>query len=159
MRLGFGPQDWDLGLETGIWASRLGFEGGGTEEEEEEEEVEKIPHMGESIGHRPLRGPCPTRRGFLKVKLNLTNLRSEAQFICRLIKLKVSIKKNISSELFLHKTRSDTRPIPVADGWAGAEMCVFAVSQLHHPYGSTNRPTDRPTDGRTKPLIESLVRD
>ena len=30
---------------------------------------------------------CPrlkTRRGFLKVKLNLTNLRSEAQFICRL---------------------------------------------------------------------------
>ena len=27
-RLGFGPQDWDLGLKTGIWASRLGFEGG-----------------------------------------------------------------------------------------------------------------------------------
>jgi len=27
-RLGFGPQDWDLGLETGIGASRLGFEGG-----------------------------------------------------------------------------------------------------------------------------------
>ena len=51
MRLGFGPQDWDLGLETGIWASRLGFEGGGTEEEEEEEEEEKIPHMCESIGH------------------------------------------------------------------------------------------------------------
>ena len=50
-----------------------------------------------------------TRRGFLKVKLNLTNLRSEAQFICRLIKLKVSMEKNISSELFLHKTRSDTR--------------------------------------------------
>ena len=23
------PQDWDLGLKTGIWASRLGFEGGG----------------------------------------------------------------------------------------------------------------------------------
>ena len=28
LRLGFGPQDRDLGLETGIWASRLGFEGG-----------------------------------------------------------------------------------------------------------------------------------
>ena len=40
----------DLGLETEIWASRLGFEGG-TEEEEEEEEEEKIPHMCESIGH------------------------------------------------------------------------------------------------------------
>ena len=56
-RLGFGPQDWNLGLETGIWASRLGFEGGGTEEEEEEKE--KIPHMCESIVHRPLRGHCP----------------------------------------------------------------------------------------------------
>ena len=22
-RLGFGPQDWNLGLEAGIWASRL----------------------------------------------------------------------------------------------------------------------------------------
>ena len=52
MRLGFGPQDWDLGLETGIWASRLGFEGGGTEEKKKmEEEKEKIPHMCESIGH------------------------------------------------------------------------------------------------------------
>ena len=25
MRLGFGPQDWDMGLETGIWATRLGY--------------------------------------------------------------------------------------------------------------------------------------
>ena len=55
--LGFGPRDWDLGLETGIWASRLEFEGGETEEEEEEKE--KIPHMCGSIGHRPLRGRCP----------------------------------------------------------------------------------------------------
>ena len=36
-RLGFGPQDWDFGFKTGIWAPRLGFEGGGTEEEEKEE--------------------------------------------------------------------------------------------------------------------------
>ena len=55
MRPGFAPQDWDLGLETGTWASRLGFEGGGTEEEEEEKE-EKITHMSESVGHRPLWG-------------------------------------------------------------------------------------------------------
>ena len=34
MRLGFGPQDWDLGLETGIE--------GGTEEEKKKEE--KIPY-------------------------------------------------------------------------------------------------------------------
>ena len=51
LRLGCGPQDWDSGLETGIWASRLGFEGGGTEEKKEEKE--KI------IGHRPLWGRCP----------------------------------------------------------------------------------------------------
>ena len=52
MRLGFGPQDWDLGLKTGIWASRLGFVGGGMEEEEDKEK-EKIPHMCESIDHDP----------------------------------------------------------------------------------------------------------
>ena len=28
LRLVFGPQVWDSGLETEIWASRLGFEGG-----------------------------------------------------------------------------------------------------------------------------------
>ena len=59
-RLEFGPRDWDLGLETGIWALILGFEGG-TEEEKKEEEEEKIPHMCESIGHRPLWGRCPKR--------------------------------------------------------------------------------------------------
>ena len=40
---------------------------GGTEKEKEKKEKkeeEKIPHMCESIGHRPLRGRCPktTRR-------------------------------------------------------------------------------------------------
>ena len=40
-----------MGLEVG---------GGGTEEEEEEKEKEKIP-LCESIGHRPLWGPCPRR--------------------------------------------------------------------------------------------------
>ena len=39
-----------MGLETG---------GRGGAEEEEEEKEEKIPHMCESIGHRPLRGRCP----------------------------------------------------------------------------------------------------
>ena len=27
--MGFGPQDWDLGLEAGIWASRLRYVPGG----------------------------------------------------------------------------------------------------------------------------------
>ena len=56
--LGFGPQDWDLGLKAGIWASRLKYGpggGGGTEEEEE------IP-LCESIDHRPLWGRCPKRK-------------------------------------------------------------------------------------------------
>ena len=70
LRLGFGPQDWDLGHEAGIWASRLkygpGGRGGGTEkekkeEEKEEKEEEKIP-LCESIGHRPLQGRCSKRR-------------------------------------------------------------------------------------------------
>ena len=57
-RLGFGPQGWDIGLKTGMWASRLEFGPqdwdlrGGAEEE-------KIPHMCESTGHRPLWGHCP----------------------------------------------------------------------------------------------------
>ena len=61
-----------MGLEAGIWASRLGFgprgwdlghkaeSGGGTEKEEKEKEEEKFA-LCESIGHRPLRGRCPKR--------------------------------------------------------------------------------------------------
>ena len=50
-----------MGLKTGIWALRPGFEGGMVEEKKKEEE-EKIPHMCESIGHRPLRSRCPKGR-------------------------------------------------------------------------------------------------
>ena len=46
-RLGFGPQGWDMGFEAEIWAWRWR----GTEKEEKEKE--KIP-LCESIGHRPL---------------------------------------------------------------------------------------------------------
>ena len=41
-----------MGLEAG-------GRGGVEEKEEEEEKEEKIPHMCESIGHRPLWSPCP----------------------------------------------------------------------------------------------------
>ena len=61
-RLEFGLQNWNLGVETGIWALGLGFEGGTEKEKKKkkkEKEEEKIPHMCESIGHRPLRGRCP----------------------------------------------------------------------------------------------------
>ena len=42
-RLGFGPQDWDMGLEAEIWASRLG--GGGCGGEGGEEEGENPPYV------------------------------------------------------------------------------------------------------------------
>ena len=58
-----------------------------------------------------------------------------------------------------HQTRPDTRPIPVADGWAGAEMRVFPLFDSSVTDRPTDQPTNQPTDGRTKPLIESLVRD
>ena len=66
------PASRDLGLKTGIWALRLGYGPhgwdmglkawgrGGTKKEKEKEE-EKIPHMCESIGPRPLLGRCPKR--------------------------------------------------------------------------------------------------
>ena len=78
MRLGFGPQDWDLGLKAGIWAVRLRYGPGGrggTEEEEKKGKVplcesidpfwaagqkeKKIPHVYESISIRPLWDRCP----------------------------------------------------------------------------------------------------
>ena len=60
LRMGFEPQDWDLGLQAGIWASRLRYgPGGWGEGGAEEKKEEKIPHMCESISHRPLWGRCP----------------------------------------------------------------------------------------------------
>ena len=51
------------------------------------------------------------------------------------------------------KTRPDTRPIPVADGWAGAGMRVFT---LFDPCSRTDGRTDKrsytvtkQTDGQT----------
>ena len=63
-----------MGLKTGIWVSRPKFRlrdwdlRGGTKKYEKEKE-EKIPHMCESIGYRPLRGRCP--KGEKKDKNNL----------------------------------------------------------------------------------------
>ena len=58
-----------MGLRYGpeIWAKRLGGGGGAKKEEKKkeekkEEEEEKIPHLCESIGHRPLRGRYPKER-------------------------------------------------------------------------------------------------
>ena len=48
------------------------------------------------------------------------------------------------------ETRPDTRPT-VADGWAGAEMRVFTLSN--------SIITDQRTNGQTKPRIELRVRN
>ena len=68
--------------------------------------------------------------------------------------------------------RLDTRPIPVADGWAGAKMHVFTFSNsITMTDGPTDQQTDGQTDGQTdvrmdgrtdggtKPLIELRVRN
>ena len=46
------------------------------------------------------------------------------------------------SASFTDRTRPDTRPIPVADAWAGAEMRVFPLFDSI----TTDQPTDRRTD-------------
>ena len=52
-----------MGLEAG---GRAGTE---KKEKEEKEEEEKIPHMCESLGHRPLWGRCPEGKGEKKTNL------------------------------------------------------------------------------------------
>ena len=55
----------------------------------------------------------------------------------------------VGTKAMIERTRPDTRP-PVADGWAGAETCVFTLFDSIITNGRT--------DGRTKPLIELRVR-
>ena len=47
------------------------------------------------------------------------------------------------------QTRVDTRPIPVADGWAGVEMRVLTLSNLITTDQRTNGPKDGQTDGQS----------
>ena len=46
------------------------------------------------------------------------------------------------------RTRPDTRPIPVTDGWAGAKMRVFTLSNSITTDQWTDGRTDGPTDGK-----------
>ena len=52
-------------------------------------------------------------------------------------------------------TRPDTRPMPVTDGCSGTGMHVFTLSNSM----TLDGPTDGSMDGRTKPLIESQIRE
>ena len=62
------------------------------EEEEEEKMEEKIPHMCESIGHRPLWGRCPksgVKRGILRLFSHVLYdpiYPSEGWMVCRLVR-------------------------------------------------------------------------
>ena len=60
-------------------------------------------------------------------------------------KEKLSSQADILSEI----ARPHTRPIPVVDGWAGAEMRVFTLSNSITTDQPTNQPTDRRTDGQS----------
>ena len=56
-------------------------------------------------------------------------------------------RKHLKGEI--PRTRPDTRPIPVADGWAGAEMRVFALSNSIITDGRTDGWTNGQTDGQS----------
>ena len=54
--------------------------------------------------------------------------------------------RKISKEM-RKEARPDTRPIPVADGWAGAEMRVFTLfDSCSRTNGGTDGPTEQQTD-------------
>ena len=65
-RLGFGPQDWDLGLMAKIWALRLRFGPGhwdlGLVGGIRSRRRRRNFCICESIGFQPLQGRCPKRR-------------------------------------------------------------------------------------------------
>ena len=59
-------------------------------------------------------------------------------------------------DLHDYKNKAGYTAIPVADGWAGAEMRVFTLLDLCIP---TDQWTDGQTDGRLKVLTELRVRN
>ena len=101
MRPGLGPESWDLDLEAGIWASRLGvgprglktqdslglktgiwasrLHGGKKKEEEEEEGKEKFPRMRKlrsSKPKKPTSGPLPKKQATIHSLIKKTILTS-----------------------------------------------------------------------------------
>ena len=60
------------------------------------------------------------------------------------ITIRTSMPKNAKIKC-CYGTRPDTRPIPVADGWAGAEMRGFPLFDS----SVTDRRTDQRTDGQS----------
>ena len=58
LRLGFGPRDWDFGIETGIWASRLRFGGGGLQRRRRKK---NSPYVIKHRSSTPLE-PLPKKR-------------------------------------------------------------------------------------------------
>ena len=61
------------------------------------------------------------------------------------IELDVVRRAMIGSKHKCLKTRPDTRPISVSDGWAGAEIPIFPLFDS----SVTDQPTDQPSDRRT----------
>ena len=64
----------------------------------------------------------------------------------------------------MQENKAGYTAIPVADGWAGAEMRVFTLfdscSWKDGPMdGPTDGPMDRPTDGRTKAFTGLRLRN
>ena len=57
-------------------------------------------------------------------------------------------------------TRPDTRPIPVADGWAGAKMRVFPLfDSITMTDGPTDRRTDKASYRVASPRLKIITRE
>ena len=80
---------------------------GGAEEEKKEKEEEKIPHICESIGHRPLRGRCPKSDAW-KVT---TKLKKDKSKVKSRIKGKNKIKEIENKEKKLQVTAKQYKTI------------------------------------------------
>ena len=64
----------------------------------------------------------------LALELKFHN-RKESNFKGNVAKFRAQLFYHDHLQVVMNKvTRPDTRPIPVADGWAGAEMRVFTLS-------------------------------
>ena len=163
-----------MGLKTEIWAWRLG--GGGGKKEEDEE---KIPHMCESIGHRPLRGRCPKSVKKLIIPplfspstTSGSNSSLEAGTAApRLQPQPRGSNPSLMTPLQPRGSNSSLNAQILAQHRSSAPLGPLPLSPSHLTYpnlGATgiadhlkngDRPTDQPTDGQTKRVVESCARD
>ena len=155
----FEPRGWYLNLTDEIWALRLIFVPWGWVFYESiiASKIERFKQTGYKYGNWIIHIWVNQRHHASKVFRNpkttiLVTLRTHhhvVPFAPWLLHHKIK-KLNHGllwiTRIFVGVTRPDTRPIPVADGWAEAE-CAFSHF-LSYAHGGTDRWTDGLMDGR-----------